>query len=100
MSHRIALVRHAQPAESAVAPEIERVSNDPMYPSVRIDFFLDRDLLVRVGAHPATRADVESFSVLTNDDEVDVVAGAVFQGRSGIVRRAHAQVVHSQVELE
>src|SRR4029453_10813152 len=100
MDHRVALVRHAHFGQSPAARELEPVPNDPMYPSVRIDVFLNRDLLVRVCAHPAAGADIESFRIFTKHDEVDVVAGAVFQGTEPIIEQTDGPVVHIQIKLE
>jgi hypothetical protein len=66
-------------AQPAMARELERVSNDPLYASIRIDLFLNRDLLVRDPRASAAGADIESFRVFSKHDEVDVVAGAVLQ---------------------
>jgi hypothetical protein len=65
-----------------MARELERVSHDPLDASIRIDFLLNRDLLVRIGAHAPAGADIESFGVFTKDDEVDVVRVRFFSGQS------------------
>src|SRR5262245_38621598 len=100
MRDRVALIRHAHLRQSPLAGELERVSHDAMHASIRVDLFLHCDLGVRIRAHAAARADVEPLRVLTKDNEVDLLAGAVLQRAQPIVKQMHGPIVGIEIELE
>src|SRR4030095_11400895 len=83
--HRVALVSHADRAPAARPRDVERMSNDPVHALVRVDLFLDGDLVDGAGLEPSAHANVETLGVFPEHDEVDV-------GRRAVLQRAKPRI--------
>ena len=79
---------------------LERMLDNPVHAFVRVDFLLDRDLIVGARLEAPADVDVHAFGVLAEDDEVDVGRAAVLQGAQALVQQPHGPVIDVQVELE
>ncbi len=99
MRHGVRLVGQRE-TSSVRARELERGTDDPLDTLVRVDVFLDRDLVARAGFEVAAGPDIHALRVLAKHIDQDVARRDVAQRRMPRIVEADGSQVDIQVEPE
>ena len=98
--HRVAFVGHADLRQAAGFRELERVADNAVHALVGVQLLLNRYFVFRAGFEPPADADIESFGVLAEHDEVDVRGAAALERTEALVQQPYGPVVDVKVEFE
>src|ERR1700730_16038806 len=96
---RVRFVAHQHFAQLTRAGVFKGVADDALDAAARVDVFLNGDLFWIAAPELAARARVESFCVLAENDEANIVFAAIAQRRERAIEQIHGPCVNVEIKL-